>query len=352
MNPLLLALTFLAGFLGFARAEDASAILKVRSNVVGAEVFVDGEKLGVTPMTKYLVPGTHQVRVVADRHDPFVRRVELAKDTTFEVQATLAPGAGTVEFVGASGAKVYLDGVEVGQAPIRLPSPSAGAHRWKVAQPGFEAAEGALDVVAGRNYLIPVALESSAGVVAVTSVPAGARVRLDGAEVGVTPLKLKGIAAGKHGVEVALDGHARALRAVDTSGGARGAVDVTFVKGGATLVVTTGHAEARVYVNDVPVGGGAEVRVEGVERGRAKVRVESPAGAASSVLTLPAEGVLEVRVAGSALVERRPLTAQWPFWAGVGGTLAASGVATAVVIAANQPEPTVLPSGDSVVVLP
>ena len=351
MQVLLLLLTFLAAVLGVARAEDATAILKVRSSVVGADVYVDGEKLGVTPLTKYLPAGTHQVRVVADRHDPFVRKVDLVKDTTFDLQAQLVPGAGTLEFTGPAGARLLLDDVDRGAVPIRLPSPAAGAHRWKVVQPGAEPAEGVLDVVAGRNYLVPVALESSRGVVVVTSRPAGAKVRLDGADVGVTPLRLKGIAPGKHAVDIALDGHARAVRALDTSGGGRGEVDVTLYKGGATVVVATGAADAKVYGNEVLLGTGAVVRIEGVERGRLKLRVEGSV-VANGVVTVPAEGLVDLRVAGASVVERRPLVRQWPFWAGVGGVVVAGGATAAAVVVANQPEPVPLPTGASVVVLP
>jgi hypothetical protein len=351
MQVLLLLLSFLAAVLGVARAEDATAILKVRSNVVGAEVYLDGEKLGVTPLTKYLAPGTHQVRVVADRHDPFVRKVELVKDTTFDLQAQLVAGTGTLEFTGPSGARLLLDGVDRGALPIRLPSPAAGTHRWKVVQPGSESAEGAVEVVAGRNHLVPVALETSRGVVVVGSRPEGARVRLDGADVGVTPLRLKGVAPGKHAVEVALDGHARAIRALDTSGGGRGELDVTLQKGGATLVLATGAADAKVYGNEVLLGSGSTVRVEGIERGRLKVRVEGGA-VASGVVTVPAEGVLDLRVAGESVVERRSLVTQWPFWAGVGGVVVAGGATAAAVVVANQPEPVPLPTGATVVVLP
>jgi hypothetical protein len=351
MPVLLLLFSLLAAVLGIARAEDATAILKVRSNVVGAEVYVDGERLGVTPLTKYLAVGTHQVRVVADRHDPFVRKVELAKDTTFDLLAQLASGAGTLEFTGPAGARVLVDDVDRGAVPIRLPSPAAGAHRWKVVQPGFELAEGVVEVVAGRNHLVPVVLASSRGVVVVNSRPAGARVRLDGADVGVTPLRMTGVAPGKHAVEVALEGHARAVRSLDTSGGGRGELDVTLHKGGATLALATGSADAKVYGNDVLLGSGSAVRVEGVERGRLKLRVEGGTGA-SGVVTVPAEGVLDLRVAGTSVVERRPLVRQWPFWAGVGGVVVAGGATAAAVVVANQPEPVPLPTGASVVVLP
>jgi hypothetical protein len=351
MQVLLLLFTFLAALLGVARAEDATAILKVRSSVVGADVYVDGEKLGVTPLTKYLPAGTHQVRVVADRHDPFVRKVDLVKDTTFDLQAQLVPGTGTLEFTGPSGARLLLDDVDRGAVPIRLPSPAAGAHRWKVVQPGAEPAEGVVEVVAGRNHLVPVVLETSRGVVVVSSRPAGAKVRIDGADVGVTPLRLKAVTPGKHAVEIALEGYARAVRALDTSGGGRGELDVTLYKGGATVVVSTGFADARVYGNEVLLGAGATVRVEGVERGRLKLRVAGGA-AASGVVTVPAEGELDLRVSGTSIVERRPLVRQWPFWAGVGGVVVAGSATVAAVVVANQPEPVPLPTGATVVVLP
>jgi hypothetical protein len=341
----------LLAFVSAARAEEATAILKVKASVDGAEVYVDGALLGKSPLTKYLAPGAHQLRVVADHHDPYVRRVELVPDRTLEVAAQLVAGKGTIEFdTTAHGARVFVDGVDRGPAPIRLPAPKPGQVAWRVEAPKHEPAEGVIDVVAGRNYLVPVELASSAGVFVVESTPKGATVWLDGEEVGVTPLKLTGVEAGEHGVRVQLDGRAAVLRVVDTTDGSRGEVKATLPETGGTVVVTTGLADARVFLDDVLVGTGDEVRVGPLEKGRAKVRVEAGDRQAVDTITVPTRGTVALRLAGDALVERKPLVQRWGFWAAVGGGVVAGGATAGIVAAASQPDPP--PAGDTVVVLP
>lgn len=350
ISALALLIHLLAWLIPGASAEDATGILKVRSTVDGAEVWVDGALLGTAPVTKYLPAGAHTLRVVADHHDPFVRRIDIAVDRTLDVNAALSRGAGTVEFTGPAGARVSLDGVDRGPLPIRLPAPAPGPHVWRVDAPKMEPAEGRIDVVAGRNYLVEAALASSAGVFVVASTPEGARVVLDGKDVGVTPLRLEGVPLGKHGVLVQMDGRAAIVRSVDTTDGSRGEVVATLPASGGTLAVSTGRADAKVYVNDALVGEGDVVKVGPLEKGRAKVRVELGDRVATDTLSIPARGQVALRVAGDSLVERKPLVQRWGFWAAVGGGAVATGTAAAVVAKLAEPEPP--PSGDVVVALP
>ncbi len=344
-------LLFLVSLLvGVARAEDATGILKVRTNVDGAEVYLDGALLGKAPVTKYLAVGPHQLRVVADRYDPFVRRIELVADKTMDVQANLLPGGGTIEFAGPAGAHVFLGNVDKGVAPLRLPSPAAGKVSWRVEALGAEPAEGTIEVVSGRNYLINPKLDASAGVVVVHSKPEGALVRLDGKDVGVTPLKLKDIPAGKHGVEVALDGYARAYRGLDTSSGNRGVVDLTLKKGGGSLVVVGAGPSAKLFVNDVVVAQGAELRIEGVEAGKLKLRLEDGASTATSTVSLAEQGRVSLRVRGDRLEVPTPWYRHWAVWTGVGAGVTAGTVAALSSSIANQPAPP--PEGTTVVSLP
>jgi hypothetical protein len=332
-------------------APDALAgegILKVHSAVAGAEVFVDGQSVGPAPVTRFLAEGPHQLRVVADHYDPFVRRVDIAADKTVDVNATLTPGNGTVEFTGPSGSRLSIDGADRGPLPIRVPAPTAGKHAWRVEAPGFEPAEGAVDFVPGRNYLIDVALESSAGVLVVESTPAGATVLLDGAEVGTTPLRMEGVASGKHGLELRLADHASALRGFDNTDGKRTEVKATLPATGATITLATGSDDAKVFVNEVPVGTGATVKIGPLEKGRAHVRVVLGEREATDTVAIPSRGAVSLRVAGDTIVERKPLTQRWGFWAAVGGGVAA-GTTAAVLLA---PEPAEPPTGDTVVVLP
>jgi hypothetical protein len=331
-------------------ADAASGILKVKGNVEGAEVWVDGTLVGKTPLTTYFAPGTHQLRVVADGYDPLVRRIEVAADRTAEVNATLNPGGGTVEFGGQAGARILIDGVDRGPIPIRLPPLTPGKHTWRAEAPAFEPAEGTIEFVAGKNLLLDVKLTSSAGIFVVQSNPPGARVKLDGADVGVTPLRLTGIPLGKHGVSIEADGRATVTRAVDTTAGVRGEVIATLPTTGASVVVTTGAEDAKVYLNDAPVGEGTTVKLASVERGRVRLRVVRGGAEVARTISVPGSGKLELKVAGNSIAERKPLLQRWGFWAAVGGGAVAAGTTAAIVASAMAPEPP--PTGDIVVPLP
>lgn len=333
-----------------APALAADGIVKVKSNVAAAEVFIDGQSLGQVPVTRFLPPGSHSMRVVADNYDPLVRKVDVAEGKTSEVNALLAPGDGTAEFEGPPAGRLYIDGTESGLLPIRISELTGGSHSWKVTSAKYEPQEGVLDFVKGKNYLISVPMTSSAGVFLVESTPAGADVQLDGKSVGQTPLRLEGIAAGTHGLVLQFEGRATVVRTVDTSDGSRGELTVSLPKGGSTLKVATGSPSGKVFLNGAPIGEGAVVNFGPVEKGHATVTVEVDGQRVSAGQTLPASGTLMLRRTPDGIERMKPLTQRWGFWAAIGGGAAVGAGAGVVTAVALQPEP--LPSGDTVVTLP
>lgn len=349
---MLAALALLLAVVGWfmPAGADTTGILKVRSNVEAAEVWVDGALLGKAPMTKYIAVGSHQVRVVADNYDPFVRKVEVTADKTVEVQAQLTPGPGTVELVGPPGARLTLDGVDKGALPLRIPAPSAGTHKWSVTAPKYETGTGSFDYVSGKNLLIAVELTPSRGIWVVESTPAGATVRLDGEEVGKTPLRLTDIEPGPH--TVVIDGGADGLvvRSVDTSDGSRGEVKANLPKSGATLEIATGSPNGQVFIDGALVGTGAKVTVGPLAKGRTKMEIRAGEHSAHDTVNVPARGTLHLRAGGDEIVEQKPLLERWGFWAVVGGAAVAGGVTTAAVV--NGMQPAEAPVGDTVVNLP
>jgi hypothetical protein len=349
MHAVLALLLAVVGWFLPAHA-DTTGILKVRSNVEAAEVWVDGALLGKAPLTKYIAVGSHQVRVVADNYDPFVRKVDVSADKTVEIQAQLTPGPGTVELVGPPGARLSLDGVDKGALPLRLPAPSSGKHEWSVTAPKFEAGTGSFEYTPGKNLLITVELTPSRGIWVVESTPAGATVVLDGHEVGKTPLRLTDIEPGPHAVLV--DGGANGLvvRNVDTTDGSRGEVKVSLPKNGATLEVNTGHAEGEVRIDGVLVGSGAKVAIGPIEKGRVKMEIRGSGQSVSDTVSIPSRGTLHLHAVGDEITEQKPLVQRWGFWAVVGGAAVAGGVTTAAVV--NGLQPADAPVGDSVVSLP
>ena len=342
-----------------AWAEEPVGVLSVTGNVDGAEVWVDGEKAGVLPYTGYHPVGRHQVRVVANDHDPFVRKVELIEGLTKSLTAKLVAGQGTIEFsVVPPGAVVHIDGNPVGPAPIRVRDLSPGDHSYRVVADGHEPLENSFSFERGRNLFFDLALNSSAGLFHVGSTPAGATVWIDGEQAGVTPLDLSGTALGEHQVRVVLDGYAEVYRPVDTSDGRKGSLDLTLAQQGARLTVKTGSADATVTINGSTVGQGSTVVLPRVDRGTLQLQVTEPgAQPAAMSVRMPANGKVTIKASlaptdqgRSELRQLPPFYGRWTFWAAT-GAVAAGGV-TGGVILAKALEPPLPPEGDVMVVLP
>jgi serine/threonine-protein kinase len=117
------------------------------------------------------------------------------------------------------GAAVTVDGVDRGVTPLEL-SLSVGAHEVILRNDDGER-HLTVNVESGtrvsENVDMPTAVAS--GQLDVSSDPLGARVTVDGTAAGRTPLKVKGLAVGRH-VVVVSDGTSSVNRTVDVTTGA------------------------------------------------------------------------------------------------------------------------------------
>lgn len=365
--PLLLVLALglgaLIGLAPPALAQEQAAptgIVRITSPVAGATVYVDNEVVGEAPVVRYLSAGMHLIRVAADGHDPFVRRVEVSPGTTLEVAAQLVAGQGTVEFlVQPGGAKLVLNGADPVPTPVRLRDLSPGEYRYTISSPGHEPEEGSFTFVKGKNLLFNVRLKSTAGLLQVSSTPAPARVWLDDKSIGETPLSVEGVAPGAHVVRLELAEYATVFRRFDNSNGSKGEVTVSLPPEGAGLVIETGHPQGAVRLEGHLLGEGEVVRVAELERGRYRLSVSAPGyQTLEQTLEVPPKGKLLYRAelvregeSGTGrLLRERPLLARWTFWGGV--TLGAGAATAGGVLLANALTPEPVPESETVVVLP
>lgn len=81
-----------------APSPPADSLLKIESEPLGAQVFVDGGFQGRTPAGLKLTAGKHEVRLVLEGHQDWEAQVQLKDKTETPLQVQLAPvdpGAGT-----------------------------------------------------------------------------------------------------------------------------------------------------------------------------------------------------------------------------------------------------------------
>ena len=347
------------------RAQDAplaapTGIVRITSSIPGAQVYVDNELAGDAPIVRYLPAGAHFIRVSADNFDPFVRRITVVAGSTAEVAAEMMAGTGTVEFlVHPTGAKLKINADEPVPTPMRLRELKAGEYTYTLEAPGYETEHGTFTFSKGKNLLFNVRMKSTAGLVEITSKPAGARVFLDGESRGVTPLQLEGVALSAHVARIELADHATVFRSFDNSDGSKGEIVVDLGTSGAALVVETGSPGGAVKLNGQLIGEGEVVRVPALERGRYKLQVTAPERQpAEETIDVPTRGKMMLRADLVTLDARghseinafKPLVARWTFWTGAAVGAGAVGAGGYLLANALTPEPT--PTSDVVVVLP
>lgn len=131
--------------------------LLVRSTPSGAEVFLNGERRGVSPVAvRDLALGAYTVRVVRPGFEPSQQRVVLEPGRparALEVVLARAGAPATAAAAAASastattgslliesrpsGAQAFVDGVAVGRTPATVPAAAVGARAVRIQLPGY-----------------------------------------------------------------------------------------------------------------------------------------------------------------------------------------------------------------------
>ncbi len=168
-----------------AKSVAASGRLLVRSSPSGAEVFVNGDRRGVTPLTlRDLAPGAYAVRVSRAGYAPSEQRITLDARRPSRV-------------------------LEV--ALTRASTPAAAS-----------------PAAAAPPVAAPPAAATTPGSLLVESRPPGARVLVDGREAGTTPMTLPALPAGDHTVRIELAGYQTITTTTRVEPGARARVAVSL----------------------------------------------------------------------------------------------------------------------------
>jgi hypothetical protein len=140
-----------------------------------------------------------------------------------------------------AGARVFVDGRDLGRTPLTLRDVSHGAHRVRLVQEGYTTEERRVVISTGKpaqSIVVPLTRTAPApsraannsfnGSLTVESRPAGAKVSVDGKLVGTTPLMLPQIAAGSHAVQLEHDGYRRWSSSVRVVSGERNRITASL----------------------------------------------------------------------------------------------------------------------------
>ena len=133
-------------------AAPTTGTLEIRSDVSGADVFLNGKRVGTTPYkASDLTPGKYSVKVEKAGYTAFEKRVDLGSKQQV-VRAKLVAALATLRVeANVAGAKVVLDGEERGKTPLELSNVSPGRHELAVSADGYETRTETLEVESGKR---------------------------------------------------------------------------------------------------------------------------------------------------------------------------------------------------------
>ena len=198
----------------------------------GAEVYIDGERVGVTPYrSNRLKSGIHLIRVIKAMYQPLEREVRVHDADTSACVFDLLPNFGEMTFTTVPEAAIWLNNAYRGQGSWsgRL---NAGTYLLEVRQEGHRSLQQTVTVSAGEKRTVtlgsPVPLY---GMLTITSHPGDALVKLGGKEYGRTPVLLKDLLIGKYMLELSKAGYASVHKEVTVEEGKIESVDLRLSSG-------------------------------------------------------------------------------------------------------------------------
>jgi len=198
------------------RAEDMKSLLSIRTNPEGAQVTLKQTSQvvasGAAPFAHTLDEGRFKVTVEHPDFRTVEDTIRIRPGRVYVIIVEMSQG----QFLGyrqitttPPGASVYVDDREIGAygvTPVGLQLPTGGHHLW-IEKPGYETIEQDIELeIGGDDPPLVIDLERvSYGRLRVVSNVRGARVLVDGEQVGVTPFQ-GDVDAGVRKVKIEADG--------------------------------------------------------------------------------------------------------------------------------------------------
>lgn len=186
-------------------------LLSITSNPSGAKVYVDNQEVGTTPCnldTKF-ASGSVGVRLHMDNYYPLNQQVSIRGNGERQTEHfDLRPQFGMVTcMTDDPEAEIWVDDTYMGKGSWRGNLSSLSQHKLEVKKPGHQSQSIAFRVQDGvestHKVNAPIPLYGNVNIV---STPVDADVKIDGKNVGTTPM-ITQILSGNHTVEISKNGY-------------------------------------------------------------------------------------------------------------------------------------------------
>jgi len=194
-------------------------LLKIDSDPQGAEVLINNEKKGITPISISLKEGSYEVVLKKDSFEDFEKKdIYIEKNKTLDlgvIKLTPLPSYATLEVeTTPTNAKLYINGEEKGSTPHTIDKLKPGEYEIKITKSGYEDYKEKITLKDNENKTMKIQLKAiqitpttSYGFLSVDSDPSGANVYVDNKNIGKTPIKTYKLTEGTYNIKISLGGY-------------------------------------------------------------------------------------------------------------------------------------------------
>jgi hypothetical protein len=289
--------------------------LYIDSYPSNAQIYIDGDYSGTTPITLTLNQGMYYLNVTKSGYRGFGDNPYVYAGQTTDVYANLTPiqTTGSISVTSSpTSALIYLDGVYQGTTPRTLTLVTAGTHSIGMNKTGYAYYQKSTYVTAGQTTTVSGTLTPlpSSGILYVSSTPTSASVYVDNILRGTTPLTLNSVSLGSHFINVTKTGYSMYPASLTVYAGQTATLNAVLQAATTgSLSVTSTPTGASVKV-DNQAKGTTPITVSGLSKGLHAVEVTKSgydtfsmpvniyAGQTSSISAplqaLPSTGTLQV----------------------------------------------------------
>jgi formylglycine-generating enzyme required for sulfatase activity len=179
------------------------AEVSLASQPAGAEILVDGEPVGRTPLTVEILDGTHELQLSLEGYKSWIDRIEVTPGQAMAlppVQMVRADGLVKIR-TNPAGASITVDGQFRGQSPLDLALPPGRSYQLRASKAGYKSTSQNLTVSSGKDIDVSLSLQPFLGEVRIRSNPGDATVYVDGKESGRTGENFE-LSAVPHRIEI------------------------------------------------------------------------------------------------------------------------------------------------------
>ena len=215
----------------------------------GANVWVDGDLVGVTPIkTDKLASGTHTVRVMKDMYKMKEQSFVVTDGQTTNATLSMSANFVNVTVNTDSQSDIYVDDEYKGKGKWtgRL---SDGAHIFEARKRNHRASGKTIELALGETKTITLDAPTPInGTIDVDSSPMGATIYIDGKHYGETPNYISDILIGEHELKLTKQGCASVTKTITIKEGETLSVNEKL-QTGKEISISTGQSGDKIYVD-------------------------------------------------------------------------------------------------------